>query len=55
MWPFGDLWGGREKRKKVRTYLRIVWEEKNDYRRMDATYDDVEREKNLILNVSCRT
>ena len=56
MWPFRELWGiNREERKRVRNYLRIVWEENNDdiYEiGDDFTHGQVKHERDLILDVS---
>ena len=53
MWPFGHLWGNKEERRDIRTYLRIVWQENNQgyISRVPNTRDTVEEEKHAILSV----
>ena len=55
MWPYGRLWGDREERKAVRSYLKKVWEDNNDTHRVEDTLENVRREKDQILYVSLYT
>ena len=53
MWPYGRLWGDREERRAVRDYLWDIWEKNNTVHSVSCTLENVRREKDLILNVSC--
>jgi hypothetical protein len=53
-WAPVSVWGDREERKAIRTYLRIVWQENNRGSIVNGTNNrvGVENEKDSILKVS---
>ena len=52
VWPYKDIWGDPEERKRVRDYLKQAWEDNTTIWVVETNLENVREEKDEMLTVS---